>query len=476
MLESKERRFVLLTTSIASFLTPFTSSLISFAIPEIGEFFNANFIQVVWVPLSFLIAMASFMIPLGKISDEYGRVQFFRLGFIIILIVSLLIYFSLNIYMLIGLVFLIGIGSALISTNSTAIISYAYPQNIRGFALGINAMSVYLGLTIAPFLGGILLQYFKWQVIFLINIPIALTSLLLSFFSMKHLNIKQKATKLDITGTILFTITLLCITLYLSVSQIFDWFYMIYLLFMSIIFFIAFIFLERKSSNPLLDLSLFMRNRTFTAANLTAFLNYTSTFSIVFVFSIYLQVILKYTPFTTGMILISEPIFMVIFSPISGKLSDKYGSREIAAIGMGLIGIAFTALAFLNIQTVWDVIIPLSIIGIGFGLFSAPNTHSVMSSVTENKFGIASGTLGTMRFTGQLASIVLASTILASSLPKAMLLKLFSGFENSITLTYFNAFISGFKEVMLVSGILSLIGVYTSLLKTKIDNSIVLKH
>lgn len=467
MPSTDRRKLILFTTSLAAFLAPFTSSLITFAVPEIGETFKANFTQVIWLPLGFLIALASFMILFGKISDEYGRVKLFRLGFIIFLIGSSLIYFSSNIYMLIGLVFFTGLGAAFIGTNSTAIVSHVYPQHIRGGALGINAMSVYLGLTTAPFLGGILIQYFGWRSVFLINIPIALLGLIISFFAMKNLDIKGKNVKIDIRGAIIFTVGLFSTIFYLSISQVYGWFSMIYLLVIGVLLLTIFVIMELKSANPILDISLFTKNRTFAASNFTAFLNYISTFSIVFVFSIYLQIILKYNPFNAGMILVSEPVFMVIFSPISGKLADKYGSREIAAIGMGVIGISFLVLSFLKVTSVWSIIVPLSMIGVGFGLFSAPNTNSVMGSVTKDKFGVASGTLGTMRFTGQLLSIAVASTILAASLPRTMLLEMFSGVQNVITISYFNAFVSGFKVVMLVSGILSLIGVYTSLLKTK---------
>jgi MFS family permease len=284
---------------------------------------------------------------------------------------------------------------------------------------------------------------------------------------MRNLDIKGKNVKIDIKGALIFTVGLFSTIFYLSISQVYGWISMIYLLVIGILLLTIFVLTETKSANPILDISLFTKNRTFAASNFTAFLNYISTFSIVFVFSIYLQVMLKYNPFNAGIILVSEPVFMVLFSPISGKLADKYGSREIAAIGMGVIGVSFLVLSFLKVTSVWSIIIPLSMIGVGFGLFSAPNTNSVMGSVSREKYGVAAGTLGTMRFTGQLLSIALASTILAASLPRTMLLGLFSGAQSTITLSYYNAFVSGFKVVMLISGILSLVGVYTSLLKNK---------
>ncbi|MDP8012439.1 MAG: MFS transporter [Thermoplasmata archaeon] len=467
MLNERQRKLILITTSLASFLTPFSSSVITFAVPRIGEIFRANFFTVVWVPLAYLIPLPSLMILFGRLSDIYGRVKLFRLGFIIFLISMTLIIFSVNIYMLISLVFLAGIGGALIGTNATAIISHVYPANKRGGALGINAMSVYLGLTFSPFLGGVLIQFFDWQSVFLVTIPIVITALLISIFSLRDIDFKNKKENLDVMGAVIFTSSIISIVLYLSFSEIYGWFSMIFLLILGITLLILFIFYERKVKEPLIDISLFTKNRTFAASNISAFLNYISTYSIVFIFSIYLQVFLKYSPFQAGMVLVADPIFMVIFSPISGRLADKYGSRIMASLGMTVIGISFLILSWIKITNVYDIIIPLSFIGIGFGFFTAPNTNSVMGSVPRERFGIASGTLGTMRFTGQILSISVASAILSNALPRKILLGIFTGIMQSASVVYLNEFISGFKIAMLFSGLMSLLGAYASLLRNK---------
>lgn len=467
MLNDTQRKLILLTTSFAAFITPFTSSAITFAVPRIGEIFRASFYLVVWVPLAYLIPLPSFMILFGRLSDIYGRVKMFRLGFIIYLISIILIILSINIYMLIIFIFISGIGGALISTNSIAIVSHTYPPNRRGGALGINAMSVYLGLTLAPFLGGLLIQLFDWESVFYVSGLISIIGLIISFFTMKNIEITEKIGNLDVLGAILFSLSLIFIVLYLSFSEIYGWLSSIYLIILGLVFLILFIIRELRSKNPLIDISLFTKNRTFAASNITAFLNYISTFSIVFIFSIYLQVFLKYSPFQAGIVLVSQPIFMVIFSPISGKLADKYGSRHMASIGMAVIGISFISLYFIKITNVWDIILPLSFIGIGFGFFTAPNTNSVMGSVTKDKYGVASGTLGTMRFTGQILSLAITSTILSNAIPRTLLVGMFSGVFQTISIQFTNEFIIGFKYAMLFSGIVSLIGAYTSLLKTK---------
>ncbi|BBJ27447.1 MFS transporter [Athalassotoga saccharophila] len=464
-----EKVKALFVTSLGSFLTPFTSSLISFAVPKIAGTFHSTFTDIVWVPMAYLIALPTFMILLGRLSDMYGRIRFYRIGFIIFSIGALLASIADNIYFLIISSFVMGFGGALIGTNATAIISIVYPKERRGWALGINAMSVYLGLTMAPVLGGILTQFFLWQAIFLINIPIAIGALILTFIYMKRIKIDEikKKEKIDVAGSLIFTGSIFSIVLYLSLGQIYDFTSTVYLLIVGLMLIFAFVLYERRVQSPMLDISLFTANRTFAAANFTAFLNYVSTFSITFVFSIFLQMVIGYPPFIAGMLLMVEPILMVIFSPISGKLSDRYGSRGIASAGMLIIAIAFFILSFINTKSgIASIAIPLGILGVGFGLFSAPNTNSVMGSVNTSKVGVASGTLGTMRFTGQLLSLALASAILSVSLPHSMLLQMFSGVTVKSQVDV-SAFENGFRIIMILSGILSLIGSYTSLLRTK---------
>lgn len=465
---NSDRTKILLTTSLGAFLTPFTSSLISFTIPKIADTFKANFIAIVWVPMAYLIALPVFMILLGRLSDLYGRVKFYRIGLLVFSTGATLASVAFDIYFLIFSSFVMGIGGAIMGTNSTAIISNVYTSESKGWALGINAMSVYLGLTLAPFLGGMLTQFLPWQSIFLVNIPIALVALMLTFAYMKKIEEVRKKEKIDLLGSIFFTASILSIVLYLSLGQIYDFYSMIYMVIIGISTLLIFILYERRITNPMLDISLFTRNKTFSAANFTALLNYVSTFSITFVFSILLQIVLGYPPFVAGMILMIEPVLMVIFSPISGKMTDKYGSRSIASIGMLIIAISFFMLSFVNSKSnILSMIIPLGILGIGFGLFSAPNTTSVMGSVSQGQAGVASGTLGTMRFTGQLMSLAIASAILSASIPHSTLIQIFSGINFKSEIENVEAFQNGFRTIMIFSAFVSLLGSYTSLLRNK---------
>lgn len=463
------KRLILLTTSLAAFSTPFLSSAVAFAVPRIGVSFHLTFFQAALIPLVLLIPLASFMIFFGRISDDRGRVSVFRYGLVLFALAAMLVPFSTSYYALVALLFILGIGAAILSTNSTAIVSYVYSSGGRGLALGINAMSVYLGLTFAPFLGGFLIEFFGWRSIFYFAAPVGALAFLISLGSMRNIEIRKHGYRMNLKGTLTFAAFILSLTLYLALGNILGYLNISFLIVLSLVFLFLFMKDEKSSGDPILPLKLFRKNRTFIASNVTAFLNYVSTFSIVFVFSIYLQVILGVSPFLSGILLLPEPVMMVALSPVAGKLSDLAGSRIIASIGMLVIGISFLSLYYFHPSNKIDLMVLLGVLGVGFGLFSAPNTNSVMGSVDRETSGIASGFLGTMRFTGQLLSIFLATFILSIFMPKSLIVGMFSGIVIEITPQYFNGFTYGFRIVMLLSGVLSLAGSLTSVLRNAGD-------
>ena len=465
-LSRNRKRLILFTTSLAAFQTPYNSTVLSFITPVLGKYFHAPLDVLIYVPIIYLIPLPTLMITLGRLSDIYGKVKMFKLGFVLFLIGSLLGSLAPNIYTLIIASLVMGFGSSILSPGSAAIVSQVFPEGERGFALGINAMAVYLGLTSAPFFGGLITQFLGWRFVLIITTILTVLGFAISWFSMESIELPRRVVRIDYVGVITFTTAILLVVMYLILSAVSDWLYYLYLLIIGFAFFTVFIIAERRINYPMLDLSLFTRNISFMAGNITALLNYISTYSVPFLFSLYLQVVLGYNPFIAGLILVSEPVFMAALSPVSGKLSDKYGSREIAALGMGLIGVAFIMLLLLNIKYAIYVALSLMVLGIGFGLFSAPNTNSVMSSVTADKYGIASGVLGTMRFMGQLLSITVASAILVSYLGRYASLYLFTGIMMS-NITVYQSFITGLRIVLIISAIFSFIGVYTSLLREK---------
>ncbi len=459
-------RKVLFVTSLGAFQAPFASAAISFSVPELGHALGASYLSMVWVPIAYLIPLSATMILFGKLSDTFGRLRFYLLGFGIFAACALLATFAIGVELLVFSTLGMGVGASLFSVNSTAIVSSAYPAQRRGGALGVNAMSVYLGLTTGPVVSGVLLDTLGWRSPFYLVSGFALVSGIVAAAVLRNLGTARRPAPFDFAGFATFLSAILLIVLYLSLTEVYGWTPGVPVLLVGLVTLLLFVLLERRRSAPMLDLTLFTRNRTFSAANVTAFLNYVSTFAIVFVFSIYLTVIAGLTPTTAALILTAEPVLMVVVSPISGRLSDRFGSRGLASLGMLVIAASFFYL-YLYVGRIppVDLVYPLAAVGVGFGLFSAPNTNAVMGSVPTEVFGMAAGTLGTMRFVGQLMSIALMGTILAASMSHTMLLELFSGVTSNLTVMDASAFLDGLRAVMLLSGSLSLVGVFTSLVR-----------
>ena len=460
-------RRVLFCTSLGSFLAPFGSSALSFSVPEIGRSLGVSFLLMVWVPLAYLIPLTTSMVLFGKLSDTFGRTKLFLLGFLLYAAGSVAASLSTSFASLIVPIVVMGTGSALLSVNSTALVSVIFPSRSRGGALGIVTMAVYLGLTAGPTLSGVLLGFAGWRSLFYTTAGLSLASLLLARVFLRHVETPLRPSPLDLGGFVTFLAAVFLIVFGLSAGEVYGWGLVAPLLAAGLVLLVVFVFLERSRPHPLLDPSLFTRNRTFAAANVTAFLNYVSTFAIVFVFSIYFLDIAGLSTVEAGLILVVEPVLMVVLSPMSGRLSDRLGSRGLASLGMLIISAAFVALYFTvgKVPPV-DLAVPLGVVGIGFGLFSAPNTNSVMGAVDRELSGMAAGTLGTMRFVGQLMSIALTGALLASAMSHNALLALFSGAGTDAAATDAGAFLDGLRTIMLVSAVLSLAGVFTSLVRT----------
>ncbi|MFP3491809.1 MAG: MFS transporter, partial [Vulcanisaeta sp.] len=297
------RRLILFTTSLAAFQTPYNSTVLSFITPVLGRYFHVPLYILVYVPIVYLIPLPTLMIALGRLSDIYGRARVFKVGFALFVIGSIIGALAPNVYILILSSLLMGIASSILSPGSAAIVSQVFPEGERGFALGINAMSVYLGLTSAPFLGGIITQFLGWRSVLLITTILSILGLVISFISMRGIDILRRKIPIDVYGSTIYALALLSIVMYLLLSAMSNWFNYIYLLIIGVALLILFVLIENKIRNPMLELSLITRNISFMAGNLTALLNYISTYSIPFLLSLYLQAVLGYNPFMAGLIL-----------------------------------------------------------------------------------------------------------------------------------------------------------------------------
>jgi MFS family permease len=292
-----------------------------------------------------------------------------------------------------------------------AMITSVYPPGERGKALGIYITAVYIGLSTGPFLGGMMTQHLGWRSIFLVNVPIGLAAILLIIWKLKGDWAECRGEKFDLRGSVIYGMAIVSLMYGFSVLPDIKG---ASLIAVGIIGTIIFIRYEMRIPSPVLDISLLTNNRVFALSNLSALINYSATYAVTFLLSLDLQYTKGFTPEHAGFILIAQPVFQAMVSPLAGKLSDSIEPRLIASAGMALTAIGLFFLTFLSETThIWYMTGILVVLGIGFGLFSSPNTNVIMSSVDKRFYGVASGMNGTMRLLGQMLSMGIAMMIFA---------------------------------------------------------------
>lgn len=405
------KKYTLLVTCGASFLTPFMGSAVNLAIPSIGKEFAGNALLLSWVATSYILASATFLVPFGRLADIVGRKKVFLLGVIAFGLSSILCGLAWSLHSLILFRVLQGIGSAMIFGTGMAILTSVYPPQDRGKVLGINAATVYSGLSLGPVLGGAMNHNLGWHSIFYLTALIAFAVMLFTIAKLKGEWAGAMGESFDLLGSILYSFGLVAFMYGISAIDSIIW--AKYIMLLGLVVLIAFVRYEMKVKHPVLHLSLFSKNITFAFSNLAALINYSATFALGFLLSMYLQIVLNYNSQTAGLILLSQPVLMALLSPFAGRLSDRLDPRIVSSTGMAITTLGLLVFCFLTRTTpIWLVVTNLGLMGIGFALFSSPNTNSVMGSVERRFYGVASSTLGTMRLTGQAISMAVVTLFL----------------------------------------------------------------
>lgn len=450
-----DKRSTLLVTTLGSFLTPFMGSSINIALPSIEKEFAMNVILLSWVTTSYLLTVAMFLVPLGRIADIHGRKKIFFYGFVIYTLSSFLCAISTSPFSLISSRILQGIGASMTFSTGVAILMSVFPAGERGKVLGINVAAVYLGLSCGPFLGGLLTYYFGWRTIFLINVPFGLLIIFFTFWKLKGEWSEARGEKFDLIGSIFYSFPLVTVMYGFSLLP---GIWGAFSILLGVIGVWVFVKWETKSESPVFDIDLFRNNKVFAFSNLATMINYSATFAVTFILSLYLQFIKGLSPQAAGMIMISQPIVQAVFSPFAGRLSDRIEPRMVASTGMALTAVGLFLFIFLNERTATLFIIAnLALMGLGFALFSSPNTNAVMSSVEKKFYGVASGTLGTMRITGNMFSMGIVMLIFSLYIGRAQ-----------ITPSHYLLFIKSVKVAFTIFTALCLAGIFASLSRGRV--------
>ncbi|MGA2959527.1 MAG: MFS transporter [Thermodesulfobacteriota bacterium] len=405
------KRTALVATTAASFLTPFAGTSVNIALPSIGRDFAMDAILLSWVPTAYLLAAAMFLVPFGRIGDIYGRKKVFVYGMVIFTLGALLSGVAQSALALILFRAVQGIGASMIFGTGVAIVTSIFAEGERGKALGINVASVYVGQSVGPFIGGFLTEHLGWRSIFLVMVPLGVFLLVAILKALKQEWAGARGESFDWVGSIIYSLTLVAIMYGFSLLPRITGGVIIALGGCGLL---AFILWELREKSPILNINLFRGNRVFAFSNLAALVNYSATFAVSFLLSLFLQYIKGYTPLHAGSILVFQPATQAIFSPFAGRLSDRMEPRIVASIGMSFTAIGLLLLVFLKEETSLAYIVAcLLLLGFGFALFSSPNTNAIMSSVDRKSYGVASGTTSTMRVIGQMLSMGVATLIFA---------------------------------------------------------------
>jgi len=446
---------VLLVATMASFLFPFMLSAVNIALPTIGKELSLDAVMLGWIATAYLLSSATLLVPFGRIADIYGRKKIFTCGIVILTLSALFSGMANSATMLISCRVFQGVGGAMLAGTAVALLTTVFPANERGKILGINVAATYIGLSLGPVLGGVLTHHLGWRSIFFLGAFLGLAVIGVVLWKLKGEWTGAKGERFDLVGSVIYILGLVALvygfTLLPAMSGV-------GLIIGGIIGLSAFTRWEMRTKSPVLDISLFKNSKAFTFSNLAALINYSATFAVSFLMSLYLQYLKGFNPESAGLILVAMPAMQAIFSPLAGRLSDRIEPRLIASAGMALTTIGLVIFIFLSAETPLGLIIGnLLLIGFGFALFSSPNTNAVMSSAPNTAYGVASATLATMRQVGMVLSMGVAM----------LMFTLYIG-RVQITPEYYPLFQQSMKTAFIIFAILCFGGIFASLARGKV--------
>ena len=417
--DSTIRSATLVVAITGSFIVPFMGSSVNVILPAIEKNLNIDAVLLSWVATAYLLAAGITLVPMGRLADIIGRKKILGLGFSLFALGSLAVSMVQSFSMLMIFRTLQGMGSGMIFGTSMAMLTSVFPPEERGKVLGVTTSAVYIGLSSGPFVAGILVQQIGWRVLFIVTFVLSFIPLVLLFTRLKGEWADAAGEKYDTPGAFIFGIALF--SLVYGFSKLPGTVGLI-MLAIGIPAMILFILRQMRIPSPLIDISLFTRNRVFARSNLAALIHYGSTFGLNFLLSLYLQYIKGLSPQTTGVILISQPIMMALGSPFAGRLSDRVEPRILATTGMSMTCAGLLVLSFLTPSSpVLLIVCNLVFLGCGFALFSSPNMNAIMSSVEKRHLGLASGSAATMRLLGQMFSMGIVTMIISLLMGKTQI-------------------------------------------------------
>jgi EmrB/QacA subfamily drug resistance transporter len=407
--------YVMAAVSAGVFLATIDGSIVNIAVPRLKDIFDTDLAIVQWVVLAYLLTVTTLLLSVGRLADIIGKKSIYTVGFVVFTIGSALCAAANTVGWLIGFRVLQAVGAAMVMSLGPAITTEAFPASERGRALGIIGMAVSAGIITGPVLGGFLLKHYSWHWIFLVNIPVGVvgTMMVLRFVP----NIPPRGgQRFDIPGALTFFISLISLLLALTFGQQFTfttgWIWLLLATWLG--FLVLFLFIQWRSEQPMVDLRLFAEI-DFSVGLITGFITFVLIGGVLFLMPFYLINIQGYDQFVAGQLLAVLPLSLGVAAPLSGWLSDRFGTRLITMIGLGVLVIAYSIVTQLDSETTaFGFVLVLLPVGIGMGIFQSPNNSAILGAVPTYRLGVASGLLAIARTLGQTTGIAVLNAVWAS--------------------------------------------------------------
>ena len=401
------------------FLATIDGSIVNVSLPTMEKSFQTDFALVQWVVLAYLLTVTTLMLGIGRLADIYGKKPIYTAGFFVFTVGSVLCGLSPTIYPLIGFRVLQAVGAAMIMALGMAIVTEAFPPSERGRALGISGTIVSVGIAVGPTLGGVIVQNLSWHWIFFVNLPIGIIG---TFMVVRYVpNFRPPGgQRFDYWGALTLCISLLSLLVALTLGQRngFGDSMVLLLIAAFVLFLVTFIAIELRMDQPMIDLRLF-RSSLFSVSLTTGFIIFICLSGSLLLMPFYIQNVLGYDPQQTGLLMATVPVALGIIAPISGELSDRFGSRPITVAGLAMLTIGFLAVSSLDAETTTlGYILRFLPVGLGMGMFQSPNNSAIMGAAPRDRLGIASGMLAVTRTLGQTTGIAVLGALWAGQVFK----------------------------------------------------------
>jgi MFS family permease len=439
--------------SMINVMAAFLTSGLNVALPKIAEEFGLGPVALGWVPLSYILGMAVIMVPFGKIADMKGRRLVFVSGLWLLFFSVVALIFVHSYALLVIFRALSGLGSGLCFASTTAIVALAYPVERRGFAMGIMAMTAYVGQASGPVIGGLITGTVGWRYILVVSAVYLLVNAFLDLWLLRRAEWKDTGQRsFDWQGSFVYCLSLSAFILGMSLLPTTQG---LVLTVAGVMGIAGFSWWESHSRSPVLDLSLFRHNRVFLLSSLTSVISYSSIWAMTYLMSLYLQNVKGLEPQIAGLVLVTGVVLQAILSPFGGRLSDKVQPRWVVSAGMSFCVIGLVILALLGFASpYWLIIVALCLLGVGYALFSGPNQSAIMGSVERKDVGPAGAIVGTTRVIGQALSVALVTLVLAATVGR-----------HDITAADNPQFLTGLRISFAAMAVLCALSVATSLIR-----------